>query len=429
MMSFIHQETVQSLFMVFFILSVALRMFLSVRQSRHVLRHDQQVPRRFRQAISLEEHQAAADYTLAKQRLARYQIIFDGFVLLLLTLGGGLNWLAVLSMALSDQPLMQGLLLICFYIVLSFVLSWPLIYYRQFKLESDFGFNQSSFGLFVADQFKGLMFLAILGVPFVALVLWFMGVAGVYWWLWVWVATVGFTLFIQWFFPSVIAPRFNRFEPLPEGPLKKAVLALLAETGFDSQGLYVMDGSKRSSHGNAYFSGMGKHKRIVLFDTLINQLSTEEIVAVLAHELGHFKKKHIQKGMVRRMGFTLVALGLLHGLMQQSGFYMGLGVEVGLASHAMALLLFMLVLPLFTFVFSPVGFMLSRRDEYEADAFACTHSQPEHLISALVTLYKRNASTLTPDPLYAWFYDSHPRAELRIKAIEALATKKEKNHA
>ncbi len=428
-MSFMHQETVQSLFMVFFILSTALKVFLSLRQSRHVLKHDQQVPRRFQQVVSLEEHQAAADYTLAKQRLARYQIIFDGFVLLVLTLGGGLNWLAVLSMASSDGPIMQGLWLICFYIMVSFVVSWPLIYYRQFKLESDFGFNKSSLGLFVADQFKGLLFIAILGLPFVSLVLWFMGVAGASWWLWVWAATVGFTLFIQWFFPTVIAPRFNRFEPLPEGPLKNAVLALLEQTGFDSQGLYVMDGSKRSSHGNAYFSGMGKHKRIVLFDTLINQLSTEEIVAVLAHELGHFKKKHIQKGMLRRMGFTLVTLGVLHGVMQYSGFYVGLGVEVGFASHAMALLLFLLVLPLFTFVFSPIGFMFSRRDEYEADAFACAHSDPAHLASALVTLYKRNASTLTPDPLYAWFYDSHPRAELRIKAIEALAAKKETNHA
>ncbi|MGO3857647.1 M48 family metallopeptidase [Neisseriaceae bacterium CLB008] len=428
-MSFMQQETVQALFMAFFILSTALKVFLSVRQSRHVLKHDQQVPRRFQQAISLSEHQAAADYTLAKQRLARYQIIFDGFVLLLLTLGGGFNWLAVLSMAVSDGPLTQGLLLICAYILVSFVLSWPLIYYRQFKLESDFGFNQSSLGLFIADQFKGLAFLAVIGLPFVWLVLWFMGVAGGLWWLWAWAATVGFTLFIQWFFPTVIAPRFNRFEPLPEGELKTAVLDLLDQTGFDSQGLYVMDGSKRSSHGNAYFSGMGKHKRIVLFDTLINQLSTDEIVAVLAHELGHFKKKHVQKGMVRRMGFTLIALGLLHAVMQQSGFYAGLGVEVNFASHAMALLLFTLVLPLFTFVFSPIGFMFSRRDEYEADAFACAHSQPEHLISALVTLYKRNASTLTPDPLYAWFYDSHPRAELRIKAIEALATEKEQHHA
>ncbi len=426
-MSFMQQQTVQSLFMAFFVLSTVLKLFLSLRQSRYVLKHDQQVPPRFRQAVSLDEHQAAADYTLAKQRLARYQIIFDGFVLLLFTLGGGLNWLAVLSMSLSDHPLGQGVLLIGFYSMASFILSWPLIYYRQFKLESDFGFNQSSLRLFVADQFKGLAFLALLGLPFVALVLWLMGVATSLWWLWVWLALVGFTLFVQWFFPTVIAPRFNKFDPLPEGPLKNAVLALLANTGFDSQGVYVMDGSKRSSHGNAYFSGMGKQKRIVLFDTLIKQLSIDEVVAVLAHELGHYKNKHIQKGLWRHMGFSLVALLGLHGLMQQSAFYLGLGVDF--PSHAMALLLFLMVLPLFTFVFTPLGFMWSRRHEYEADAFACDHSQPEHLASALVTLYKRNASTLTPDPLYAWFYDSHPRAALRIKAIEAVAAEKETLHA
>lgn len=426
-MPVMHLETVRSLFIVFFILSTVLKVFLSLRQSSHVLKHDQRVPRLFQQAVSLDEHQSAADYTLAKQRLARYQIIFDGLVLLLLTLGGGLNWLAVFSMALSDHPLVQGMMLICLYAVVSFVLSWPLIYYRQFKLEQTFGFNKSSLGLFVADQFKGLVFMALLGLPFVLLVLWFMGVAGSAWWLWVWAAMVGFTLFIQWFFPTIIAPRFNQFKPLPEGPLKTAVLQLLSETGFDSQGVYVMDGSKRSSHGNAYFSGMGKQKRIVLFDTLIDQLSTNEIVAVLAHELGHFKKKHIQKGLLRNIGFSLAALFVLQWLMQQSSFYLGLGVDF--PSHAMALLLFLLVLPLFTFVLTPVGFMFSRRDEYEADAFACAHSQPQHLASALVTLYRRNASTLTPDPFYAWFYDSHPRATLRIKAIEALAANKEKKHA
>ncbi|MBP6563841.1 MAG: M48 family metallopeptidase [Neisseriaceae bacterium] len=421
------QETVQSLFIVLFVLSMVLKLSLSWRQSRHVLHHDDQVPRPFRQAVSLSEHQLAADYTLAKQRLARYQIIYDGFVLLLLTLGGGLNWLAVASMSLSDHPLVQGVLLICLYVIVAFVLSWPFLYYRQFKLESDFGFNQSSLGLFVADQLKGLVLMLALMLPLVALVLWFMGVAGSLWWVWAWVALVGFTLFVQWFFPTVIAPRFNQFQSLPDGPLREAVLGLLAETGFDSQGVYVMDGSKRSSHGNAYFSGLGKQKRIVLFDTLIDQLSTEEIVAVLAHELGHFKKKHILKNLCRSMGLSLVALLGLHVLMQQGGFYQGLGVAF--PSHAMALLLFLLVLPLLTFVFTPLGFALSRRDEYEADAFACAHSRPEHLASALVTLYKRNASTLTPDPLYAWFYDSHPRALLRIKAIERLAAEKESLHA
>jgi STE24 endopeptidase len=302
------------------------------------------------------------------------------------------------------------------------VLEWPLDWYRQFKLEEQFGFNRMTPGLFISDQVKGILLGAVIGIPLLAAILWIMQNLP-YWWFWAWVLWVSFSLVLSIIGPMLILPMFNKLEPLSDGSLKVRVLGLMKRCQFEAQGLFVMDGSKRSSHGNAFFAGMGKGRRIVLFDTILNQLNEQEIEAVLAHELGHFKRKHIVKRLVPSLLMVLPAFWLIDFLMQQPWFFQGLGVTVDLKNNnhqGVALVLFMIALPVFTFFVSPLGGLFSRKHEFEADAFAAEHSSADDLISALVKMYKDNASTLTPDPLHSAFYDSHPPAAIRIAELELL---------
>ena len=411
-------QTVYTLFLLFFAASTLGQLYLSLRQSAAVRRHYGQVPAAFAATVSLAEHQTAADYTLAKQRLARYEIIFQAALLLLFTLGGGLNLLALLSQKMVASPLWQGVLLIGLFTVVSTVLSWPFALYRTFRLEARFGFNQTTAGTWLADQAKGAVLLLVVGTPLLAAVIYVMGVMGSLWWLYVWLLWLGFSLLMLWAFPKWIAPWFNRFEPLADTDLQTRIDRLLQRTGFQSKGVMVMDGSKRSGHGNAYFTGLGRNKRIVFYDTLLNNMQPDEVEAVLAHELGHFAHKHI----VKQMALTFVlALAVLYGLgllLPQPAFYQGLGVQH--PSHAMALLLFLLVLPVFTFPFAPLASLMSRRNEFEADRFAAQHTRAADLIAALTKLYRSNAASLVSDGWYSRFYDSHPGAQERIAALKRL---------
>lgn len=417
-------NTVYVSFLFFFTFSTVLQLYLSVRQSRAVLAHRHEVPRDFAGAVSLEEHQKAADYTLAKQRLARYHVLFDAFLLLVFTLGGGLNLLAALSMKFSDGPITQGVLLIALFVVVNNVLSLPFDWYATFKLEARFGFNRSTVATFVVDNVKALLLGAVIGVPLLYAAIYLMGVTGSLWWMWIWLLWLAFSFLLMWAFPKWIAPVFNKFEPMPEGSLKIRIESLLERTGFKSKGIFVMDGSKRSGHGNAYFTGLGDNKRIVFYDTLLQDMQPDEVEAVLAHELGHFRRRHIIKQMLVMLALALVVLFILGQLMPEAAFYRGLGVVY--PSHAMALLLFLLVLPVFTFPFSPLRSLMSRRNEFEADRFAAKTVSVKDLITALTKLYRSNAATLVSDRWYSCFYDSHPNARERIAALRAL--EKNQNH-
>ena len=411
----IHSVTV--LFIVFFLLSTALKLYLSARQTLCVRGHRSHVPENFAQSITLPDHQKAADYTLAKQKLARYEMIYDAFLLLFFTLGGGLNALASVSKVGIQSSLWQGVVLIVLFMVLGSVLSLPFDLYRTFKLEARFGFNKTSIKTFIADLLKGFVLVLLIGLPLISVALYLMGAMGGAWWLYVWLLWLGFSLLLMWAFPTFIAPLFNKFEPLTDETLKTAIEQLLSRTGFKSNGIFVMDGSKRSGHGNAYFTGLGNNKRIVFFDTLLKEMSVPEVEAVLAHELGHFKHKHILKGMLFSFALSLLVLFLLGQIMLYPAFFEGLGIRADNVSDAMALLLFFMVLPVFTFPFSPLSNILSRKNEYEADAFAKEYASADDLIQALTKLYQSNAATLTPDPLYSRFYDSHPNAQDRIRAL------------
>ena len=411
-------HAVYYIFLFFVAVSTLLQLYLSLRQSRAVLRHRQRVPADFAAAVSLEEHQQAADYALAKQRLARWQILFDTLLLLLFTLGGGLNLLAGLTAGWSESPLTQGVALVAVFALLSSLLSLPFAWYRTFRLEAAFGFNRSTPATFWGDQLKGLLLGALLGIPLLYAVIYLMGAMGQGWWLWVWLLWLGFSLAMLWAFPKWIAPLFNRFEPLPDPALQARIEALLARTGFESDGVFVADGSKRSGHANAYFTGLGKHKRIVFFDTLLANMQPQEVEAVLAHELGHFKHRHIIKQMAVTFLLALGVLFVLGQLIHQAAFYQGLGVAY--PSHAMALLLMLTVLPVFVFPFSPLASLRSRQNEFEADRFAAQHAQAADLMSALVKLYRSNAASLVSDPWYSRFYDSHPGARERLAALRRL---------
>ncbi|EGV36722.1 TPA: M48 family metallopeptidase [Neisseria weaveri] len=410
------EQLVYQVFLFFFVFSTALQLYLSIRQSRAVRLHYGSVPEDFSETVSLDEHQKAAAYTLAKQRLARYRILFDAFLLMVFTFGGGLNLLAGLSMKFSDGLLTQGVLLVALFVLAGSVLSIPFDWYATFRLEAKFGFNRSSMATFFGDRVKGLLLAAVLGVPLLYAVIYLMGVAGAAWWFWVWLLWLAFSLLLMWAFPKWIAPLFNKFEPLPEGRLKNQIEDLLSRTGFRSNGIFVMDGSKRSGHGNAYFTGLGENKRIVFFDTLLKDMEPDEVEAVLAHELGHFKHKHIIRQMAVTFVLALGVLAVLGWLMPQAAFYQGLGV--GHASHAMALVLFLLVLPVFTFPFTPLASLMSRRNEFEADRFAAQTVSAQHLISALTKLYRSNAASLVSDKWYERFYASHPGARARIRALK-----------
>jgi STE24 endopeptidase len=344
----------------------------------------------------------------------------DWGLLLVLTFGGLLQWLDGVARGWFDNPLVQGAALIALFTLFTSAVDLPLSYYRTFSIEARFGFNKMTPGMWASDLIKQGVVAAAFGLPLILAVLWLMQTMGTYWWLYVWLVWIGFSIFVLAVYPAFIAPLFNKFSPMPEGSLKSRIEQLLAKCGFRSSGLFVMDGSKRSSHGNAYFTGFGKTKRIVFFDTLISRLNESEIEAVLAHELGHFKLNHVIRRMALTFVVSLAFLALLGWVKDAPWFYEGLGVSYP-ASDAMALILFMLVVPVFTFLLNPLAARYSRKHEFEADAYAARYSSARELVSALVKLYKDNASTLTPDPVHSAFYDSHPPARIRIERLQALA--------
>ncbi len=409
------------LFIAFFFLTLVLRFWLSSRHIRHVLQHRAAVPAEFAAKIPLAAHQKAADYTVAKTRFGLVSLLFSSAVLIGFTLMGGLQWLAIQLAPIAGFGMKGQLALLAAFAVLSGLLDLPFDIYRQFVLEQRFGFNKMSFKLWLMDGIKGTLLGAAIGLPLAWVVLTLMDKSGSLWWLYAWLVWSGFQLLMMVLYPTVIAPMFNKFSPLEDASLKARIEGLMTRVGFASKGLFVMDGSKRSAHGNAYFSGFGANKRIVFFDTLLERLAPQEIEAVLAHELGHFKLKHIVKRIVVMFAVSLGFLALLGYLKNQPWFYQGLGVDPILASDAMALILFMLVLPVFTFVLSPLTSISSRKHEFEADAFAATHANAGDLVSALVKMYEDNASTLTPDPLHSAFYDSHPPAAVRIRQLNLAA--------
>jgi STE24 endopeptidase len=407
------------LFVIFFVLTLVLRYWLASRHIRHVLRHRERVPDEFAGTIPLAAHQKAADYTVAKTRYGLLHAIWSGVVLIGFTLMGGLQALSTALLHAVGPGMAHQILLIVAFTVISSVLDLPFTYWFQFVLEERFGFNKMTVKLWLADMLKGSLIGAAVGLPLLWVVLTLMDKTGSLWWLTTWAFWCAFQLLAMVVYPTLIAPLFNKFTPLSDEGLKARIEGLMARVGFASKGLFVMDGSKRSAHGNAYFSGFGANKRIVFFDTLLERLAPSEIEAVLAHELGHFKLKHIVKRIVVLFALSLAFLALLGWLKTQVWFYTGLGVMPMLSApnDAMALLLFMSVLPVFTFPLSPLTSISSRKHEFEADAFAASHSDARELVSALVKMYEDNASTLTPDPLHSAFYDSHPPASIRIRHL------------
>ncbi|MGC4394426.1 M48 family metallopeptidase [Hydrogenophaga sp. T2] len=402
-------------------LGLLTRTVLASRQIRHVARHRHTVPAPFDATIPLEAHRKAADYTIAKTRFGLLTTAFEAAVLVGWTLLGGLDLLNQALLALLGPGLWQQLALIGAFALIGGLIGLPLSWYATFRLEARFGFNKMGLGLWIADGLKGLLVGVLVGGPVVALVLWLMGAAGPTWWLWAWGVWMAFNLLALVLYPTLIAPLFNKFEPLTDAAVKDRVNALMARCGFSAQGLYVMDGSKRSAHANAYFTGFGAAKRVVFFDTLLQQLNADEIDAVLAHELGHYQRRHIHKRIALLFALSLLGFAALGWAASQAWFYNGLGVEPSMQTpnDALALILFLLVVPLFSYFLSPLMAQLSRRHEFEADAFAMEKTRGSDLASALLKLYKDNASTLTPDPVYARFYYSHPPASERLARLSA----------
>lgn len=417
-----------TLFTLIFITALALstitKLWLARRHIAHIANHRDVVPEVFHDKIMLEEHQKAADYTSAKTRFSILSMIFDAMLLLVFTLAGGIQFIAELSEGWFSTPLLQGMAIIVTVLLISSLLDTPFSLYRTFVIEERFGFNKLTLSLYLTDTLKGLLLGAILGLPLLFGVLWLMERMGAYWWLYVWLVWMAFNLLLLFIYPSFIAPLFNKFSPLQDVEIKSRVEGLLTRCGFAVKGLFVMDGSKRSAHGNAYFTGFGKTKRIVFFDTLLERLNGSEVEAVLAHELGHFKHHHVMKRIVASFAMSLGFLWLLGLLMQQDWFYQGLGVSSpslvgsGQVSTAISLLLFFMILPVFSFLMHPLLSAYSRAHEFEADSYAAQKTASTDLVNALVKLYQDNAATLTPDPLYSKFYDSHPPAMVRIARLK-----------
>ncbi len=397
------------------------KLWLNSRQVRHVARHRDQVPAAFADTIGLDAHQKAADYTLAKARVNLVDLALDAFTLVGWTLLGGLDALNQLTLNWLDEGMSQQVALVVGFALIGGLIGLPLSLYQTFGIEQRFGFNHTTPKLWLSDVLKGLLVGMVLGLPILWLVLWLMQAGGPLWWIYTWAALVLYQLFVMWIAPNVIMPLFNKFTPLEDATLKARVTALMQRAGFTAKGFFVMDGSRRSAHSNAFFTGFGAAKRVVFFDTLLAQLNGDEMEAVLAHELGHFKHRHILKMMATSFATSLAGLALLGWISQQIWFYTGLGVMPNLDGNnsALALLLFMLVLPLFTFFVSPLSARRSRQFEFEADAYAVAHSEGKALASALLKLYQDNASTLTPDPWYVAFYYSHPPASQRLARMAA----------
>lgn len=410
-----------ALFCTLLVIGLLVRTVLASRQIRHVARHRGAVPSAFSNTISVESHRKAADYTITKARFGLLETAIDAALLLGWTLLGGLDWLNQTLLAVLGAGMVQQLALMAAFVLIGGLITLPLGWYSTFRIEERFGFNKMTLSLWLVDLAKGTLVGALVGLPVAALMLWLMGAAGGTWWLWAWGAWMAFNLLALVLYPTVIAPLFNKFEPLSDETLKARVNALMQRCGFAAKGLFVMDGSKRSAHANAYFTGFGAAKRVVFFDTLLQQLTPGEIDAVLAHELGHYKRRHILKRIGLMFALSLAGFALLGWVSSQAWFYSGLGVTPSMEApnDALALLLFLMVVPLFTFFLSPLMAQLSRKHEFEADAYAKAQTSGADLASALLKLYKDNASTLTPDPLYARFYYSHPPASERLSRLQA----------
>ncbi|MFW5432115.1 MAG: M48 family metallopeptidase [Methylophilaceae bacterium] len=398
--------------------STIIRIWLGNRQISHVQAHRAKVPDAFSNNISLDAHQKAADYSSAKTKLGLFEVIVQAALLFALTIGGGLQWIdTIWANSLPNHGIIRGALVITSAMLLSSLIDLPLDYYKTFVVDEKFGFNKMTRSMFFTDLVKHSFVGLLLGAPILFAALWLMQGAGEYWWLYLWVVWTVFNIVMLAVYPTFIAPLFNKFTPLADDNLKTRIESLLTKCGFKSQGLFVMDGSVRSSHGNAYFTGFGSSKRVVFFDTLLERLNTEEIEAVLAHELGHFKHHHVIKRIAMIFFISFLGLALLGWLIDQPWFFQGLGVTT--ASNHMALMLFMLVSPVFLFLIRPLMASYSRKNEFEADDYAAKNADANHLIEALVKLYRDNASTLTPDPFHSAFYDSHPPASARISKLAA----------
>lgn len=408
-----------SLFVTLIVITSITRLWLSRRHIQHVTTQSSTVPKAFADSIDLTAHQKAAQYTVAKSKLVMLEIVIQAFVLLGFTLGGGLQFIdSVWQNWLSQYEILRGALVICSALLISSLIDLPFEYYKTFQVDEQFGFNKMTPGMFFTDLVKHSIVGVILGAPLLFAALWLMQSAGSYWWFYLWIVWSAFNLTMLALYPTFIAPLFNKFSPLNDLNLKGRVEVLLTKCGFKSQGLFVMDGSARSSHGNAYFTGFGASKRVVFFDTLLARLNVDEIEAVLAHELGHFKHHHVIKRIIMMFVMSFVGLALLGWLIHEPWFYLGLGVSNN--STYMALILFLMVSPVFLFILRPFMASYSRKNEFEADEYAAKHAESKFLIDALVKLYRDNASTLTPDPLHSAFYDSHPPASMRIAKLSAL---------
>jgi len=405
------------IFLAALLISSCIEFYLDRRHIGSIQSHRRAVPERFAANISLESHQKAADYTLTKMKVGTWSGLYGLGLLLIWTLGGGLDALDQWLLSWQWSPLVLGVVFMLTFFMISSLLELPISLYNTFSVEQRFGFNKMTIGLYFGDMLKQAGLMVLIGAPLIALILWLMDSAGEMWWLWAWGSWTGFSLLMMWAYPTFIAPLFNKFTPMEDGDLKTAIEGLLSRCGFESNGLYVMDGSRRSNHGNAYFTGFGKSKRIVFFDTLLKQLTIDETLAVLAHELGHFKRNHIKKRMLVIFSMSLLGFALLGWLAGQDWFYASLGVSQ--ASNHVLLILFMLAMPAFTFALSPLMSMYSRKHEFEADDYAKEHANAEDLISALVKMYDDNAATLTPDPLYSAWHDSHPPAPVRVAHLES----------
>jgi STE24 endopeptidase len=412
-------NTFTFIFLIAVAISFGVHYWLAQRQARYVAEHRSAVPDAFKNTVSLEAHQKAADYTLAKGKLGDIDSIIGLVALLLFTLGGIINAIFNYWTASISSPIFAGVAAMASLSLLMMLIDIPTSVYQTFVIEEKFGFNKSTVNQFVKDQLMQLGLGAAIGLPLLALILWVMDSVGSSWWFWVWAIMMGFSLLVSWLFPTVIAPLFNKFTPMEEGSLKDRIQGLLERCGFNSQGIFIMDSSKRSGHGNAYFTGLGNNKRIVFFDNLVNSLDEEELEAVLAHELGHFKRKHVIKMLIASAIMSLCGLAILGWLIDKPWFFNGLGVDH--ASNAAALLLFMLASSSFTFFIQPISAYFQRKFEFEADDFAAANAKASKMISGLVKLYEENASTLTPDPLYSAFHYSHPPAAIRIAHLEAKA--------
>ncbi|MCK5091669.1 MAG: M48 family metallopeptidase [Gammaproteobacteria bacterium] len=403
-------------FLCFLGASLILQYWLASRQYQHVLKHRSQVPDAFKDKIGLDEHQKAADYTFAKIKLGRVDLLVSAVLLLGWTIGGGLELLDQYWRGLELSSIQTGIGVMISAMLIMSTLDLPLSAYSTFVIEKRFDFNKTTVKLFIIDLIKGATLTLVIGTPLLWVVLWIMEISGPLWWLYVWAVWFSFGLIMMWAYPAFIAPLFNKFNPLENEELKTRIENLMKKCGFISNGIFVMDGSRRSSHGNAYFTGLGNNKRIVFYDTLIESLEDEEVEAVLAHELGHFRLNHIRKRMIGMAIMSLAALALLGWLIQQLWFFTGMGTST--QSNYMALMLFMMVQPVFGFFLTPIMAGLSRKHEFQADAYAASHKDASILVRALVKLYKENANTLTPDPVYSNFYDSHPPAPVRIAHLQ-----------